>query len=194
MMTDIIATLFIERYLRTLTSWLLIFPQHSKQRFTQAPCPDGSTQTSLVLMQKQKPRAAIYRAVTRETRKSKTQKTMQKNRATQPPIDLGNAFWVQKRLKSSRCLLSLLIHSLFISASSAWAQLHCKIPVTDRQPPKSPNFSRQPHLLYFSRMGFTRKEVRQKLSKACSQRRLRHYTALHLRPFTCVSWKDTWSS
>lgn len=122
------------------------------------------------------------------------QKTMQKNRATQQPIDLGNAFWVQKRLKSSRCLLSLLIHSLFISASSAWAQLHCKIPVTDRQPPKSPNFSRQPHLLYFSRMGFTRKEVRQKLSKACSQRRLRHYTALHLRPFTCVSWKDTWSS
>lgn len=76
----------------------LILPQTSKHGFTQANVLPQWHHISLLLTTDISPAHAnveieeIYRAVTRERGKSKMQMTVQKNRATQQAMDLGNAF------------------------------------------------------------------------------------------------------
>lgn len=116
-----------------------------------------------------KRQAVICKAVTMESWKSKMQETVQKNRATQQAMDLGITSWApQTLLKSCRCLPPALIHTLFIPASStSRTQLHCKIHITDRHPPTSPNTAGQTHLLYVSRAGFARRGFSHKHSEVC---------------------------
>lgn len=117
------------------------------------------------LCRSRKRKTVTHKADTVESWKSKMQKTVQKNGVSRQAMDVGITFWVpQTLLKSSRCLPIPIYTLLFPASSTSRTQLHWKIHITVRHPPKSPNIAGQPHLLYFSRARFARKGLSRKHS------------------------------
>lgn len=175
-----------------LVSTLNFFP-NQKGRLCTGKCSTPMAQL--------RPLSCSHRITNRRQRSvelsPETQNKAQNSRATQQAIWFRAHFLGASETPEEPHVFAIppnspAFYSCFYNQQGTTAQQypHHRQASTEQQP----EVSRRTHSLYFSRAGFARKGFSRKLSKGWSQRRLKRYTALHLCPFTCVSWNDTWSS